>query len=112
MLNIETIEENLEKLLRIEAALKAKLARGYLTHPEYQQTLVRIDQERKKWEEKLPKSPATELWVNSLLCPLFKNYLWLRLAQNEAQRADIAREIRATVMVMDRIINRIRSTKI
>ena len=56
MLNIEAIEENLEKLLRIEAALKAKLAQGDVTPQEYKQKLLRIDQERKKWEAKLEDS--------------------------------------------------------
>jgi len=56
MMNIETIEENLEKLLRIEIALKAKLARGDLSPQEYQQNLIRIAQERKKWEDKLEDS--------------------------------------------------------
>jgi hypothetical protein len=56
MLNIEAIEQNLEKLLRIEAALNEKLARGDVTQEEYQQTLLRINQERKKWEAKLEDS--------------------------------------------------------
>lgn len=56
MLNIEAIEQNLEKLLRIEAALKAKLAQGDVTPEEYKQNLLRIDQERKKWEAKLEDS--------------------------------------------------------
>lgn len=56
MLNIEAIEENLEKLLRIETALKAKWARGDVTPDEYKKNLIRIEQERKKWEAKLEDS--------------------------------------------------------
>lgn len=57
-MNIEDIEQNLEKLLRMEAILKAKFARGDVTQEEYKQTLLQIDQERKKWEAKLDDSVA------------------------------------------------------
>lgn len=56
VLNIEVIERNLEKLLRMEAVLKAKFAQGEITQDEYQQNILRIHQERKKWEAKLDDS--------------------------------------------------------
>ena len=68
MLNIEAIEQNLEKLLRIEAALKARLARGDVTPEEYKQNLLRIDQERKKWEAKLEDSVA-DMFANDGSAP-------------------------------------------
>jgi hypothetical protein len=56
MITIEIIEQNLEKLTRIEAALRAKYLQKTITEQEYNQKQQRIDQERKKWEAKFDDS--------------------------------------------------------
>lgn len=53
---IEVIEQNLEKLMRYEAALRAKYAQGGISEEEYAHKRKLIEQERKKWEAKLDDS--------------------------------------------------------
>ncbi|MBN1845668.1 MAG: hypothetical protein JW810_08300, partial [Sedimentisphaerales bacterium] len=65
MLDIETIEQNLEKLMRIEAALKVKFARGEISEEQYKQNLARVDQEQKKWKSQLEDSIADMIFQDA-----------------------------------------------
>ena len=50
---IETIEQKLEELMRIEAILKADYGRGVITEERYNKGLMRVQAARKKFESKL-----------------------------------------------------------